>query len=532
MTSSLLRARLFACSAVLFTLTAGNAALAQLTAQPTYPQLAPFCPVPANAVPGSQQILIMESADPRQLFMLPRDGSAPRFLIIGDGRLEDIHVPLLKDCSRNGIPAAVYRGTGQPAYNADLAQLGRSCANRQSLIVNYEAVRWFAQQYPECQILEVGSRGPGETVPATSTGVNWTGMERATLARCGMRTANPTWPGMEWGARPPTTYVPIGPRPPVGPPTETWPGMEWGAPRPSTYMPSPAPASCAPPGGGGVTLYCGLPPPRIPNWARPNGPMQGDMMFSGAMGMGTFGPVAFGGGALTVDGFQRCHYGDPSGIVEAGGGTLLFTTAGSATLYSGGAFLTGAGYWTAGGYVTAGGTALGSVALPATACVATAAAGYYTGRAIDDASGGRISDGAAVGICAVGDTCANVLWRWWMPGCEWNYDLTRTSASMFGESARCNMRGPAPVCGGGRVQAGGVDPPYDPAEEAEPPEVMAASMACAASPSPGSSRSTWLVPLLAIAGVLAGIRRRRSRAASESGRGAVSRRGPDGEKDA
>jgi hypothetical protein len=204
-----------------------------------------------------------------------------------------------------------------------------------------------------------------------------------------------------------------------------------------------------------------LPPGRPVPWYRPTGPMNGDQMCSGALGMGTFGPLAYGGGVMTVNGLANCANDNPAGAVEATAGTLLLTTSSSCALYSGGTFLTGAGFTGGGAALTSGGTAVGAVALPATACVAVATVSYCGTRYVDNASGGRISDGVATGLCAVGDTFANGLWRWWMPGCECNYDLTRTSAGMFGEGARCQLRGPAPVQCGGNVRANNVDPPYD-----------------------------------------------------------------------
>jgi hypothetical protein len=259
---------------------------------------------------------------------------------------------------------------------------------------------------------------------------------------------------------------------------------------------------------------CGTPtsPPPLPGgggrpvpWWRPTGPVDGNQMCNGALGMGTFGPLAYGGSVMTVNGLNNCANDNPAGAVEATAGTLLMTTSTSCALYSGGTFLTGAGFTGGGAALTTGGGAVATIALPATACVAVGTVAYCGTRAVDNASGGRISDGVATGLCAVGDTVANGLWRWWMPGCECNYELTRTSAGMFGEGARCQQRGPSPVSCGGNVRPNNVDPPYE--GDAGDDDLGG----CAAAP---GSRGGWLL-LLGI-GVLVGrgwARRRTSRSA-------------------
>jgi|GEM_PF-4572673 len=255
-------------------------------------------------------------------------------------------------------------------------------------------------------------------------------------------------------------------------------------------------------GGRPAPPICGTPtsppglPPRTP-WWRPTGPRDGNQMCNGALGVGTFGPLAFAGGEMTYNGLANCANDNPAGAVEATAGTLLLTTSSSCALYSGGTFLTGAGYTGGGALLTSGGGAVATVALPATACVAVATVSYCGTRAVDNATGGRISDGVATGLCAIGDTAANGLWRWWMPGCECNYELTRTSAGMFGEGARCQQRGPAPVQCGGNVRANNVDPPYEETSEGED------LGGCAATSHP----SNWLVVL----GLCALVRRRRMR---------------------
>lgn len=216
----------------------------------------------------------------------------------------------------------------------------------------------------------------------------------------------------------------------------------------------------APPIHGTPTAPPSLPPGRPP-WWRPTGPMDGNQMGQGALGVCTFGPMAYAGGAMTVNGLANCANDNPAGAVEATAGTLVLTTGTSCALYSGGTFLTGAGFTGGGAALTTGGGAVATAALPVTACVAVGTASYCGTRYVDNATGGRISDGVATGLCAVGDTVANGLWRWWMPGCECNYELTRTSASMFGEGARGQVRGPSPVRCGGNVRPNFVDPPYD-----------------------------------------------------------------------
>ncbi|HEU4731262.1 MAG TPA: hypothetical protein VFT22_25385 [Kofleriaceae bacterium] len=222
----------------------------------------------------------------------------------------------------------------------------------------------------------------------------------------------------------------------------------------------PAPPICGTPTSPPPLGPGGRPVP----WWRPTGPMDANQMCNGAIGVGTFGPLAYGGGVMTVNGLASCANDNPAGAVEATAGTLLMTTSTSCALYSGGTFLTGAGFTGGGAALTTGGGAVATVALPATACVAVGTAAYCGTRYVDNASGGRISDGVATGLCAVGDTFANGLWRWWMPGCECNYELTRTSAGMFGEGARCQQRGPSPVRCGGNVRPNNVDPPYEGAE--------------------------------------------------------------------
>lgn len=251
----------------------------------------------------------------------------------------------------------------------------------------------------------------------------------------------------------------------------------------------------APPICGTPTSPPGLPPGRPPGWWRPTGPMDGNQMCNGALGMGTFGPLAVAGGGMTVNGLANCANDNPAGAVEATAGTFLLTTSSSCALYSGGTFLTGAGYTGGGAALTTGGGAVATIALPATACVAVATVSYCGTRYVDNASGGRISDGVATGLCAIGDTAANGLWRWWMPGCECNYELTRTSAGMFGEGARCQLRGPSPVQCGGNVRANNVDPPYDGGAGEDD------LGGCAAAPSPGTG--------LLLLGLIALVRRRR-----------------------
>lgn len=186
----------------------------------------------------------------------------------------------------------------------------------------------------------------------------------------------------------------------------------------------------------------------------------GNQVAGGMQQMGQFAPVALAGGGLTLDGVGRCLNDDPRGIPEATLGTTMFTAGGSLTLYGGANVATGLGFYGTGTTLASGGSALGAACLPATACVAVGTTAYCGTRYVDNASGGRISDGVATGLCAVGDTFANVCWRWWAPGCEWNYELTATSAGMFGENARRTLRGPAPRCGGGAVRPAAVDPPF------------------------------------------------------------------------
>jgi hypothetical protein len=188
-------------------------------------------------------------------------------------------------------------------------------------------------------------------------------------------------------------------------------------------------------------------------------------MLSGANDMGMYGPIALAGGGLTLDGVGRCLQDDPRGIPEASMGTMMFTAGGSLTLYGAGNLATGAGFYGTGSFLAGGGSTLAGACLPATACVAVATTAYCGTRAADDACGGRLSDGVATGLCAVGDTCANLLWRWWAPGCEWNYELTSTSAGMFGENARGSLRGPPRRRGGGAVRAPAVDPPFEGEDE-------------------------------------------------------------------
>ena len=240
------------------------------------------------------------------------------------------------------------------------------------------------------------------------------------------------WCGMEWGAPPPSSYT-GGARPPVTTPTQTWCGMEWGAPRPSTYRPPP---TSRPPSfiyRPGFQAGCN----GAANWTN-----------SGL----TYGPVALTGVGLTVEGGYRCFGNDDRsddllGCAEASGGTFLAVGGTGAFLYGGGA-------------TAAGGTLL-TAAPPAAACVAVGTVSYCGTRAVDNACGGRISDSVAVGMCAVGDTCANVFYRWWGSDDGWNYQWTGTMCDMWGGSARSNVRGCTATSCGGSVQQPYTDPPYE-----------------------------------------------------------------------
>lgn len=237
----------------------------------------------------------------------------------------------------------------------------------------------------------------------------------------------------------------------------------------------------------------------------PTGPVNPEMVMFGATGVGLGGMATCYGGLNAMEGIDRAGQGDfYGGVYQAGAGGFIATEGAAFTLISGDLALTGLGY--SGSGLTTVGMNVARCGPQAAACVAVAAGGYYTGRQIDNASGGRISDGAATCVCAIGDTLANVGYRWYWPGCRMNYDLTSSSASMFGESARCNVRGPAPVCGAGRVQAGGVDPPYEEGESDSGTEVLAAA-ACSASPR--GDGATWPVSIGALFALGALARRRR-----------------------
>lgn len=234
---------------------------------------------------------------------------------------------------------------------------------------------------------------------------------------------------------------------------------------------------------------------RPPSWASSIGNRlrmcDPNQVGGGLQQMGQYGPLALAGGGLTLDGVGRCLNDDPSGIPEAALGTTVFTAGGSLTLYGGANVATGLGFYGTGATLSGGGTALASACLPATACVAVGTTFYCGTRAVDNASGGRISDGVATGLCAVGDTFANVCWRWWAPGCEWNYDLTSSSAGMYGENARRTLRGPAPRCGGGAVRPAAVDPPYEGGEDGDGDEAAG----CTAGQGAGAASSGVLLGL-------------------------------------
>ena len=213
----------------------------------------------------------------------------------------------------------------------------------------------------------------------------------------------------------------------------TGPGRTFGRPRPRPGGAGGAPTGGGAPAGGG----------------RPGGGFPGGGA-GRACGVGNSmlnnGPLVLTGGGLVIDGVQRCAADDPLGVPEATLGTYV-VVGGSGLL------LTEAGI--------AGGGTLIAAAPPAAACVAVGTGAYCGTRAVDDACGGRISDCVATAGCATYDTLANICYRWWGSDDGWNYQLTSTSASMFGQGA--GGYAPRPVssqCSGGAV--GGVDPPYEP----------------------------------------------------------------------
>lgn len=172
-----------------------------------------------------------------------------------------------------------------------------------------------------------------------------------------------------------------------------------------------------------------------------------------AMDAANCGMLTLGTGQMTLDAAQRCYFNpeDPRGAVEFGVG------AGTTTFFAGGTLILAEGAGLTGLGLGGAGTTLCTAAPPVALCAGTFAVSYGATRCADNASGGRLSGGVAVSMCAVYDTALNACWRWtpWGDGC--NYDLTRNC--QFSDPPRYSPRPLTTPCQGGNPTR--VDPPYE-----------------------------------------------------------------------